>query len=117
MDLGTFESAVRATLDALPRWVAAEMENVAVIVERRATKDQDPQDAGLLGIYEGVPLPERGIDYFGVTPDRITIFYDPHATLDLPDDELASEIRVTLLHEIGHHLGLDDARLHELGWS
>ena len=117
MDLRTFESAVQATLDALPQWVVAEMENVVVVVERRATRDQDPDDAGLLGIYEGVPLSDRGIDYFGVSPDRITIFYDPHLSLDLPDDELISEIRITVLHEIGHHLGLDDARLHELGWS
>lgn len=117
MDLRAFESAVQETLDALPMWVVAEMENVAVVVERCATRNQDPKDAGLLGIYEGVPLPDRGIDYFGVAPDRITIFYDPHISLDLPDDQLADEIRVTVLHEIGHHLGLDDARLHELGWS
>ena len=117
MNLRSFESVVQETLDSLPQWVVAEMENVAVVVERRATTSQDPDRTGLLGIYEGVPLSDRGIDYFGVTPDRITIFYDPHVSLELSDDELVSEIRTTVLHEIGHHLGLDDARLHELGWS
>ena len=108
---------MQAALDALPLWVVSEMQNVSVVVERRATRDQDPEGAGILGIYEGVPLSERGIDYFGVAPDRITIFYDHHIALDLSDDDLNIEIRVTVLHEIGHHLGLDDPRLHELGWS
>jgi predicted Zn-dependent protease with MMP-like domain len=117
VDLSTFEQVVQAVLDDLPPWVAAEMENVAVVVEHRPSHTQDPQAVGILGIYEGVPLPDRGFDYFGVAPDRVTIFYVPHQELRLPDSELAVEIRTTVLHEIGHHLGLSDARLHELGWS
>ena len=117
MDLPIFEAAVQEVLNGLPPWVAAEMENVAVAVERRPASIQDPDGEGILGLYEGVPIPQRGIDYFGVAPDRITVFYDPHIALGLSDDELVDEIRATVFHEIGHHMGLDDARLHELGWS
>jgi predicted Zn-dependent protease with MMP-like domain len=70
----------------------------------------------VLGIYEGVSLDERG-DYSGVLPDRIVIFRQPHLELDLGRDELAAEIRRTVLHEIAHHLGIGDARLAELGWD
>lgn len=117
MDPQTFEKTVQSILDDLPEWVATEMENVAVVVEMRSNPPQDPDAAGILGLYEGLPLPERGVDYFGVGPDRITVFYDAHISLHLSDRALALEIRTTVLHEIGHHLGLDDARLHELGWS
>jgi predicted Zn-dependent protease with MMP-like domain len=117
VDLSTFEQVVQTVLDELPPWVAAEMENVAVVVEHRPTRMQDPQAGGILGIYEGVPLPDRGFDYFGVAPDRTSVFYLPHQQLSLSDSELAVEIRTTVLHEIGHHLGLSDARLHKLGWS
>jgi len=117
MDLQTFERNVQSTLDGLPEWVATEMDNVALVVESRPGPQQDPDAVGVLGLYEGVPLPERGVDYFGVGPDRITVFYDAHISLHLSDAALALEIRTTVLHEIGHHLGLDDARLHELGWS
>jgi predicted Zn-dependent protease with MMP-like domain len=117
MDRPTFERAVQAILTDLPPWVAEEMENVAVIVEDHPDQLQDRDGSGLLGLYEGVPLPERGIDYFGVAPDRITIFYRPHAEMCVSDDEVLVEVRTTVLHEVGHHLGLDDSRLHDLGWS
>lgn len=117
VDLSTFEQVVQTVLDELPLWVTAEMENVAVVVELRPTHTQDPQEVGILGIYEGVPLPDRGLDYFAVAPDRITVFYLPHQELQLSTSELSIEIRTTVLHEIGHHLGISDARLHELGWS
>ncbi|MEN8240140.1 MAG: metallopeptidase family protein [Actinomycetota bacterium] len=93
------------------------MDNVYVEVERRPSREQDPSSEGLLGVYEGVPLLERGFDYFGVAPDRIVIFYEPHIALELDDPDLRVEIRRTVLHEIGHHLGIDDDRLHELGWG
>ena len=117
MDLSTFEQVVQTVLDELPPWVTAEMENVAVVVQHRPTHTQDPEGFGILGIYEGVPLPDRGLDYFAVAPDQIAIFYLAHQELQLSDSELSIEIRTTVLHEIGHHLGLGDARLHELGWS
>jgi predicted Zn-dependent protease with MMP-like domain len=70
-----------------------------------------------LGIYEGISLPERSADYWGALPDRIIVFREPHLELGLEKDELEAEIRRTVLHEIAHHLGIDDERLHELGWD
>jgi predicted Zn-dependent protease with MMP-like domain len=68
-------------------------------------------------LYEGVSLLERGIDYSGYLPDRIIVFMGPHLALGLSPTDLRSEIRTTVLHEIAHHLGIDDERLHELGWD
>ena len=70
----------------------------------------------LLGLYEGIPLKDRG-DYSGAFPDKITIYRLPHLALGLPADALRAEIRRTVLHEIAHHLGIDDARLADLGWD
>ncbi len=117
MRIDEFEREVESVIASLPQWVKDEMDNVFVVVEPRPTREQDPTGAGLLGIYEGVALNERGFDYFGVAPDRIVVFYQPHIALGLDDDELRDEIRRTVLHEIGHHLGFDDARLTELGWD
>ena len=93
-----FESEVERIIAGLPPWVVAEMDNVYVVVERRPSRDQDPTGEGLLGIYEGVSLDERGVDYFGVAPDRIVVFYEPHMALGLSDTDLRAEIRVTVLH-------------------
>ncbi len=117
MDISTFEQEVDTVLGALPMWVTDQMENVSVVVDARPTRAQDPQDDGLLGVYEGIPLNERGNDYFGVSPDRIVIFYEPHVALRLDDATLRQEIRKTVLHEVGHHIGLTEDRLHELGWG
>jgi predicted Zn-dependent protease with MMP-like domain len=89
------------------------MDNIHVVVEERPT----PEQGDVLGIYEGVSLPERAADYWGVLPDRIIVFREPHLELGLSDAELTEEIRRTVLHEIAHHLGIDDERLHELGWD
>lgn len=117
MNIATFEAVVDRVVEELPSWVTDQMDNVSIIVESRPTRSQDPSAQGILGIYEGVPLSERGFDYFGVTPDRIVIFYSPHFALQLDDTALSEEIRTTVLHEIGHHLGLTEERLHELGWD
>lgn len=82
-----------------------------MVVER-----QDHTGEGLLGLYEGISLLERGMDYAGVLPDRITIYMDSHLKMGLDRAGTTDEIRRTVLHEIGHHLGIDDARLTELGW-
>ena len=111
-----FEGVVDQVLDELPDWVLERVDNLVVLVEERPNFEQDP-DGELLGIYEGVSLPDRSSDYWGVTPDQITIFRQPHLELGLNDEELKLEIRRTVLHEIGHYLGIDDARLHELGWG
>lgn len=111
------ERIVDATLAELPSWVVSEIDNLAVVVAEWPTAEQDPQDEGLLGLYEGVSLEERGVDYFGVAPDRITVFRGPHLQMGLDRAGTAAEIRRTVLHELGHHLGIDDDRLHELGWD
>jgi predicted Zn-dependent protease with MMP-like domain len=107
----TFEEHVRNALDSLPREIAAALENVAVIV-----RDRHPQDPELFGLYEGTPLPERG-DMAGALPDRITIYRVPLEE-EFPDpDELEREIRITVLHELGHYFGLDEQRLADLGYE
>jgi predicted Zn-dependent protease with MMP-like domain len=112
-----FANVVDASLAELPEWVHDRIDNLIVVVEDGPTPEQDPTEHGILGIYEGISLAERGIDYFGHTPDRIVIFYRPHLDLDLPETELRAEIRRTVLHEVAHHIGIDDRRLHELGWD
>jgi predicted Zn-dependent protease with MMP-like domain len=111
------ERIVDQTIESLPQWVVDEVENLIVVVEEWPTAEQDPTGNGLLGIYEGVPLEERGVDYFGHVPDRITVFRGPHLQMGLTRTDTAAEVRRTVLHELGHHLGIDDQRLHELGWD
>jgi predicted Zn-dependent protease with MMP-like domain len=107
----TFEDHVRAALDALPAEIAGALRNVAVVVE-----DEHPDDPDLFGLYEGVPLPERG-DEAGSLPDRIAIYRKPLQD-EFPDPaELEREIRITVLHELGHYFGLDEDRLAELGYE
>ena len=117
MTIDQFEDEVEIVLAGLPDWIKEQMDNVFVVVEARPTRRQDPTGDGLLGIYEGVSLAERGVDYYAVAPDQIVVFYEPHMALGLNQEELRAEIRVTVLHELGHHLGLSDERLHELGWA
>jgi predicted Zn-dependent protease with MMP-like domain len=107
-----FEREVDRVIEELPQWVLDEIDNLIVVVEDAPTDEQ----GDLLGIYEGVSLAERG-DYWGSLPDRIVIFYQPHLDMGLGEHELKDEIRRTVLHELGHHLGIDDARLTELGWD
>lgn len=117
MERSDFEQLVDEALEELPDWVTERIDNLVVIVEDHPTPEQDPTGEGLLGLYEGVSLADRGIDYFGVMPDQITVFRKPHLSLELNRTDLRAEIRATVLHEIAHHLGIDDARLHELGWD
>ena len=107
----TFDDHVRAALDSLPPEIAAGLRNVAVVVE-----DENREDPDLFGLYEGVPLPERGDDA-GSLPDRIAIYRLPLED-EFPDPEdLRREIRITVLHELGHYFGLDEDRLAELGYE
>jgi predicted Zn-dependent protease with MMP-like domain len=112
-----FERIVDAALEDLPKWVLEQVDNLHVVVEDRPSRDQDPRDEGILGIYEGVSLLERGDWYSGALPDRIVVFMGPHLDLGLSPSELREEIRRTVLHEVAHHLGIDDARLESLGWD
>ena len=117
MDRESFERIVDDVLEALPQWVLDRVDNLHVMVEERPTREQDPHGDGLLGLYEGVSLLERGVDYYATMPDTIYVFRQPHLALHLSDDDLREEIRRTVLHELGHHLGIDDERLHEIGWD
>lgn len=107
----TFDDHVRAALDELPPNIAASLQNVAVVVE-----DENAEDPDLLGLYHGVPLPERG-DMAGVLPDTISIYRIPLEE-SFPDPaELQEEIRITVLHELGHYFGLDEDQIADLGYG
>ena len=109
-----FEEAVEDALDEIPPELTAQMDNVVVLVE-----DDAPPDApDLLGLYEGTPLTDRdGWWAAGSLPDRITIYRNPTLAMCDSRDEVVEEVAVTVVHEIAHHFGIDDDRLHELGWS
>ena len=108
-----FEALVADALDEIPAELEREIENVAVVVE-----DWPRRGSRLLGLYEGVPLTKRGpLGYSGVMPDRITIFRGPLCARARDAADLAAQVRVTVLHEIGHYFGMSDDRLRELGWA
>lgn len=113
MDAQEFDDAVGDALDAVPAELMALLDNVVFLIE-----DEPPaHDPDLLGVYDGTPLTERDGGWAGALPDRITIFRGPLSRLCEDRDELLDEIAVTVVHEIAHHFGIDDARLHELGWG
>jgi predicted Zn-dependent protease with MMP-like domain len=105
-----FEEMVAAALDGLPEELGRLMSNVAVTVEHGAGPP------GLLGLYEGIPLTSRTTGYAGVLPDRITIYRQAISAVSRTEQEAASQVRQTVIHEIAHHFGIDDKRLRELGW-
>jgi len=108
-----FEELVADALDALPPELARLLDNVVVVVEDDAPDD----DPDLLGLYSGIPLTERGAWYAGVLPDRITIFRLPTLAMCETVDDVVEEVEITVVHEIAHHFGIDDDRLHELGYD
>lgn len=115
----SFEDLVAQALDSLPADIAVAMENVEVVVE-----DEPPPGAlaslprghTLLGLYHGIPLTKRGISYSGTMPDKISIYRGPISRLARTPDAIRHQIRKTVIHEIGHHFGIEDSRLRELGW-
>jgi len=107
-----FEGYVSDALDLLPPELAAHFDNVVVVIE-----DEHPDEPDLLGLYEGIALTRRGAAYTGVLPDRITLYRIPLCLFAEDLDDLLDEIAVTVVHEFGHHVGISDARLHELGWG
>ena len=110
--MSTFEEHVRAALDSLPDELARALVNVAVVIE-----DEHPEDPDLFGLYEGVPLTERGSGGYAELPDRITIYRQPLEE-SFPDPTvLEDEIRITVLHELAHYFGIDEDRLEELGYD
>lgn len=110
-----FEDSVSTALDAVPTALMDMLDNVVFFVEAEPPEDQ-PED--LLGIYEGVPLTERDLGWgAGSLPDRITLFQGPLSRFCESREELEDEITITVVHEIAHHFGIDDQRLHDLGWG
>jgi predicted Zn-dependent protease with MMP-like domain len=112
MDPQRFDELVSDALDLIPPQLAAVMDNVVVLVA-----DRHPDDAELLGLYEGVALTERDSHYGGSLPDAITIYRDALLEICDSDDQVVDEVTVTVIHEIAHHFGIEDDRLHELGWG
>ena len=113
MSLADFENLVSDALDEVPAELTALMDNVAVFVE----DDPPPGEPDLLGIYEGTPLTERDWGYGGVLPDRIVVFRNPILAICGSPQDVLDEVHVTVVHEIAHHFGIDDARLHQLGYG
>lgn len=112
MSAQRFDELVSDALDLIPPELAAAIDNVVVLVENR-----HPEEPGLLGLYEGIALTERDTTYAGALPDTITIYRD--ALLDIcdSDGDVVEEVAITVIHEIAHHFGIDDDRLHQLGWA
>jgi predicted Zn-dependent protease with MMP-like domain len=105
-----FEEMVGDALDGLPEELGELMSNVAVTVQH------DPGPAGLLGLYQGIPLTRRTTFYSGALPDRITIYRHAICAVCATEREVVEQVRRTVVHEVGHHFGIGDARLRELGW-
>ena len=110
--LAAFEELVSEALDTIPAGLAALMDNVAVFVE-----EQMPGRPGLLGLYHGVPLTKRGTGYSGFLPDHITIYRKPILRQCGTEADVVAQVGITVIHEVAHHFGISDERLHELGWA
>ena len=113
MDAVAFEDLVAGELDGLPDDMVAGLDNVVFVVEDR------PEDGSLdlFGLYDGWALTERDRYGTGELPDRIIIYRDPHLAACETAEDLREEVHTTLVHEIAHFYGIDDERLHELGWA
>lgn len=105
-----FEELVALGLDEIPEGLTRLMNNVVVLVE-----NQKPGRPRLLGLYEGIPLTKRGTGYSGALPDHITIYRLPILRVCSTEEDVVRQVRVTVIHEVAHHFGISDARLHELG--
>ncbi|NEG96880.1 Zn-dependent protease [Bifidobacterium sp. SMB2] len=115
-----FENAIEEALSLLPERFHRALANIGIAMddepnERELATMEDPHGE-LLGLYEGIPLPQRTNSYGGVMPDIITIFKGPHERICNTHEELVTQIRKTVMHEIGHYFGFDDDYLHAHGY-
>jgi predicted Zn-dependent protease with MMP-like domain len=108
-----FERLVAEALDTLPPELAEKVDNLVVLIE----PEPPAHDPNLLGLYEGVPLTQRDHWYAGQLPDRVTIFRNPILEMCDSPEHVVEEVRITVVHEVAHHFGIDDERLHELGYG
>lgn len=107
-----FEELVGDALDLIPAGLAQAIDNVVILVEER-----HPEEPDLLGLYEGIALTDRDTTYAGALPDTVTIYREPLLDMCDSEDDVVEEVSITVIHEIAHHFGIDDERLHELGWG
>jgi predicted Zn-dependent protease with MMP-like domain len=107
-----FDELVADALDLIPAELAAAFDNVVVFVE-----DRNADEPEILGLYEGIALTERDSTYAGSLPDTITIYREALLEVCDSEEEVIDEVAITVIHEIAHHFGIDDDRLHELGWG
>jgi predicted Zn-dependent protease with MMP-like domain len=118
--LRRFKALARDAVNGLPEHLRARIDNVAIIVRGRPTAHElrasgVPRGGTLLGLYQGTPLPLRNSGYTMALPDRIYLFREPLEAISRTDEQLVAQIRRTVLHELAHHFGISDARLHEIG--
>jgi predicted Zn-dependent protease with MMP-like domain len=114
MSRAEFESAVSEALNLIPDELAALIDNVVVLVEDDAPEGEQE----LLGLYDGVALTDRGSDWgFGELPDRIFVYMNPTLRACETKEQVRDEVAITVVHEVAHHFGIDDDRLHALGWG
>jgi len=107
-----FEELVSDALDLIPPALSGAIDNVVILVA-----DRHPEEPDLLGLYEGIALTDRDSTYAGALPDTITIYSDSLLEICDTEAEVVEEVVITVVHEIAHHFGIDDDRLHELGWG
>jgi predicted Zn-dependent protease with MMP-like domain len=108
-----FAELVEEAFRSVPPELAALLDNVALFIE----DDAPPDDPDLLGVYDGIALTERDSMYGGVLPDRIVVFRNPTLEICDTEEDVVREVGITVVHEIAHHFGIDDDRLHELGYA
>jgi predicted Zn-dependent protease with MMP-like domain len=113
IDEAGFEELVALALDGVPAELTGLMDNVVVLVE----PEPPAEEPDLLGLYDGVPLTERDSNYTFLPPDRIFIYRGPLTRMCESADQLVDEVRITVVHEIAHHFGIDDRALHDLGYA
>ncbi len=122
MDRQEFEELVREALDELPEEFARRLENVSIVIEDEPDPalvhalGLNPQRDTLFGLYQGVPLSERGASYGGVLPDKISIYYYPLVRNCRTPERIRRQVRRTVIHEVGHFFGLDDRQIRRLGY-
>ena len=108
-----FAELVEAAFDSVPDELAALLDNVVLFIEDDAPADEPD----LLGLYDGIPLTERDTSYGGVMPDRIYVYRNPTLAICDTEQDVVEEVGITVVHEIAHHFGIEDDRLHELGYA
>ncbi|MFE9582901.1 metallopeptidase family protein [Nocardia sp. NPDC006044] len=107
-----FEELVGDALDRIPPELARAIDNVVVLIEPR-----NPKDPHLLGLYHGIALTERDSHYGGALPDTVTIYRESILAICADEAEVVEEVAITVIHEIAHYFGIDEERLHQLGWG